>query len=495
MADITIVGLGPGSPTQISVGALQALRKAKHIYFRTAVHPIMPWLLRELDLSPADYTTFDSYYETSSSFDQVYRRILATLTAQVDTGNMVTYVVPGHPGVAETTVVKLVDWAKKEGKVVEIVPSMSCLEAVYIALGIDPTMGLTIGDAMDLPDLRPSKPILLTQVYNRFIASEVKLRLMDQLDDEHPVTVIRAAGIAEEEKIVTIPLYQLDTLPWLDHLTSVYVEVKDAPHPTSKSQDYPLDPLVEVMQRLRAPDGCPWDQVQTHGSLRRYLIEETYEVLEAIEQGQWDHVKEELGDVLLQVVFHAEIAAENQRFDINDVISTVTEKLIRRHPHVFGALEVEDAKEVSLNWEKIKKRERERTGEQYESILDGVPLGLPALTRAEKTQAKAARVGFQWKDISGAVAKVTEEWQELKEARMNDDPVAVHGELGDLLFALVNVARYLEVDPEMALREATQRFIKRFRYIEETAAKQGVELVDMSLQEMDELWDAAKQHQ
>jgi tetrapyrrole methylase family protein/MazG family protein len=495
MADITIVGLGPGSPAQISNGAVQALRKAEHIYFRTTVHPIMPWLLKELDLSPTDYTAFDSYYETSDSFEQVYQKIISTLTAQVYAGQAVTYVVPGHPGVAETTVTKLVNWAQEEGKLIEMVPSMSCLDAVYVALGVDPTMGLTIGDAMDIPDLRPGTPILLTQVYSRLIASDVKLKLMEQLDDEHPVTIIRAAGIPGEEKVVTIPLYQLDTLPWVDHLTSLYVEVKNTLKSDSKSHNYLLDFLVEVMQRLRAPEGCPWDQVQTHESLRRYLVEETYEVLEAIDQKQWEHVKEELGDVLLQVVFHAEIAAENQRFDINDVISTVTEKLIRRHPHVFGSLDVEDANEVSRNWEKIKKRERERSGNQYDSILDGVPLGLPALTQAEKIQAKAARVGFQWKDISGAMAKVMEELQELKDAWMNDDQVGIHGELGDLLFALVNVARYLDIDPEMALREATQRFIKRFRYIEEVAAKQGVELIDMSLQEMDELWNAAKQCQ
>ncbi|NMB45787.1 MAG: nucleoside triphosphate pyrophosphohydrolase [Firmicutes bacterium] len=497
MADIIIVGLGPGSPTQISLGALQALKSADHIYLRTAVHPVVPWLVKELNLSPTQYTAFDSYYETADSFDEVYQRILTTLTAKVYAGEKLTYCVPGHPGVAETTAAQLVDWAEREAKAVEIMPSMSCLDAVYAVLGIDPTMGVTIGDALDMPDLIPRNPMLLTQVYNRLIASDVKLRLMNQLHDEHPITVVRAAGIPGEERVATIPLYQLDTVPWLDHLTSVYVDPPDLPVSETDLQQtdhfYPLDPLVNVMQRLRAPDGCPWDQVQTHESLRRYLVEETYEVLEAIDQGRWDNVEEELGDVLLQVVFHAEIAAENGRFDINDVISTVTEKLIRRHPHVFGSIEVEDAEEVSRNWEKIKKRERERTGNEYTSLLDGVPLGLPALTQAEKTQAKAARIGFEWEDISGAIAKVKEEMKELKDAWKDNDQNAVDAELGDVLFALVNVARYLDVDPEMALREATRKFTTRFRYIEDTAAKQGRNLAEMSLQEMDELWDAAKQ--
>lgn len=497
MSDITIVGLGPGSPAQISIGALDALREANHIYFRTKVHPVIPWLIEELSLSPADYTTFDSIYETAQSFDQVYEEIVGILTAKVNEGGTVTYAVPGHPAVAETTVTQLLEWAKNTGKSIRVVPSMSCLDAVYSSLGIDPTMGLVVGDAFELEGSFAGRPLLLTQVYNRLIASDVKLKLMEQFDDEYPITVIRAAGIPGEERMVTIPLYQLDTLPWIDHLTSVYVpaqqeETQTAPGPESTKCAYPLDPLVEVMQRLRAPEGCPWDQVQTHESLRRYLVEETYEVLEAIDNADWEHVKEELGDVLLQVVFHAEIAAESRRFDINDVVAAVTEKLIRRHPHVFGNVHVENAAEVSFNWEKIKERERELLGAEYKSILDGVPKGLPALTRAEKIQAKAAKVGFEWEDVAGAMDKVLEELQELQEAWKKEDQAAVHAELGDLLFALVNVARYLDVDPEMALREATEKFIARFNYIEKSAAKQGRELADMNLEEMDELWNAAK---
>ena len=497
MSEITIVGLGPGSPDQISLGALDALREADHIYFRTKLHPIIPWLIEELGLSPSGYTTFDSIYETARSFDQVYSEIVRILTAQLHKGGSVTYAVPGHPTVAETSVAQLLEWAKGTGKSLRIIPSMSCLDAVYAALGIDPTAGLVIGDAFELDGYQSGRPLLLTQVYNRLIASDVKLRLMEQFDDEYPITVIRAAGVPGEEKIAAIPLYQLDTLPWIDHLTSVYVPEQpnhsQMPQgPSSASCAYPLDPLVEVMQRLRAPEGCPWDQMQTHESLRRYLVEETYEVLEAIDQGNWEHVKEELGDVLLQVVFHAEIAAENRRFDINDVIAAVTEKLIRRHPHVFGAVQVENAAEVSINWEKIKERERELIGEEFKSVLDGVPKGLPALTRAEKIQAKAAKVGFEWDEISGAMDKVLEELQELQAAWEKEDHSAVHLELGDLLFALVNVARYLDVDPEMALREATDKFIARFHYIEETAARQGRELADMDLEEMDQLWDAAK---
>jgi len=494
MTDITIVGLGPGSPDQISTGALDAIKKAQHLYLRTAVHPVLPWLIRELKLSAADFTTFDSFYEQAESFDEVYEKIFSTLTTAVNKGIKITYAVPGHPGVAETTVTQLVSWAQQKQKTLAVVPSMSCLDAVYMALGIDPTMGLVIADALDLPDIVPNRALLLTQVYSRLVASEVKLHLMEYLSDEHPITVIRGAGIPNEEIIVTIPLYQLDNLPWLDHLTSVYVDVNDCSHQSLGQTEcvYPLDPLVDVMKRLRAPDGCPWDQAQTNESLRRYLVEETYEVLEAIDERRWDKVEEELGDVLLQIVFHAEIAEENELFNINDVVSTVSEKLIRRHPHVFGSVEVEDAQEVSVNWEEIKKQERKATGDEYASILDGVPKGLPALTQAEKIQAKAARVGFEWSDVTGAMDKVREELEELREANENHGYEDIQAEMGDVFFALVNVARYLGVDPEMALRESTAKFIKRFHFIEDMAAKQGRNLAQMDLSEMDAIWNVAK---
>ena len=496
MTEITIVGLGPGSPSQISTGALAALRNAKHLYLRTMTHPVVPWLVAELNLASTDFTAFDSYYETADSFEEVYQQIFQTLTTELYAGKEIVYAVPGHPRVAETTVTQLVDWARQEQKTVSIVPSMSCLDAVYTALSIDPTIGLVIADALDLPEVLPGKPMLVTQVYNRLVASDVKLQLMEHLADEHPITVVRGAGMPGEERIVKIPLYRLDNLPWIDHLTSVYVEIDDQSLvdtiPEQAGCAYPLDPLVGVMQRLRAPDGCPWDYAQTNESLRRYLVEETYEVLEAIDEQEWDKVEEELGDVLLQVVFHAAIAAEHQWFDINDVIATVTQKLIRRHPHIFGDVEVKNAQEVTVNWEKIKQQERRELGQEYKSVLDGVPMGLPALTQAEKIQVKAARVGFEWADISGAIAKVKEELQELAEAQEHLDHANIQAEMGDVFFALVNVARYLGIDPEMALRATTRKFISRFHYIEETADQQGLELTTMDLDKMDQLWDAAK---
>jgi tetrapyrrole methylase family protein/MazG family protein len=252
----------------------------------------------------------------------------------------------------------------------------------------------------------------------------------------------------------------------------------------------PFDRLVDIMARLRAPEGCPWDREQDHQSLKPYLLEEAYELLEAVDHGDSGTVCAELGDVLLQVVFHAQVAAEAGSFDIGDVCDRISEKLIHRHPHVFGTVEVRDSDEVVDNWEVLKRAEAE-TGPR-ESALDGVPAGLPALQRAQKLQRKAARVGFDWPDIQGPLDKVTEELGELEAEREAGVPEKLAWEIGDLLFAVVNVARFLHVDAEDALRMACRRFDSRFRQVEQQAAGSGRSLSQMTLPEMDALWDAAK---
>jgi len=250
--------------------------------------------------------------------------------------------------------------------------------------------------------------------------------------------------------------------------------------------------LVDIMARLRGEGGCPWDREQTHESIKPYLIEETYEVLEAIDERAPDKLREELGDLLLQVVFHARMAEEAEAFDIGEVIATVAEKLRRRHPHVFGEVKAETAQEVLFNWEEIKRRERKAaTGKA--SALDGVPRELPALLRAHRLQEKASRVGFDWKEAEEVSRKVEEELGELQAAMRQRQPERMEAELGDLLFALVNLSRFIAVNPEEALRKTIARFIARFRYIEEALARQGVLLRDATLEQMDALWDEAKQ--
>ena len=253
-------------------------------------------------------------------------------------------------------------------------------------------------------------------------------------------------------------------------------------------KSYDCNDLVEIVRILRAPGGCPWDAEQTHRSMRRGFLEEACEVAEAIDEGSPDHLKEELGDVLLQVIFHAEIAREDGEFDLNDVADGICKKLIYRHPHVFGNVTVHSTGEVLSNWEDLKRREKGQASNA--DAVDAVARTLPALWRAEKVQKKAAKGGFDWDDISGAMDKLSEEADELRRALKGDgDPAE---ELGDLLFAAVNAARFLQVDPEDCLHAATDKFAARFRRVEEAAAAQGRQLEGMTLAEMDKLWNEVK---
>jgi len=263
--------------------------------------------------------------------------------------------------------------------------------------------------------------------------------------------------------------------------------------PLDRSAD-PFRRLVAIMARLRGEGGCPWDREQTHESLIPYIIEEAYEVKEAIEKNDIEGMREELGDLLLQIVFHAQLAREEGRFDIDDVLRTICEKLIHRHPHVFGEVEVASAAEVLHNWEQIKAEEKRERGKDP-SRLSGVPTHLPALLRAHRVQEKAARVGFDWDDIGGVFKKVREEIAELETAVANGRKESIRSEMGDLLFALVNLARFLDIQAELALHETIEKFIERFRYIERRAAEQNRDLDEMSLAEMDALWDEAKQRE
>ncbi len=251
-----------------------------------------------------------------------------------------------------------------------------------------------------------------------------------------------------------------------------------------------FDRLVEIIERLRAPGGCPWDAEQTHQSISSCMVEEAFEAVEAIQDNDMEHLKEELGDVLIQVVFHSAIAAENGNFKIEDVINGICDKLVYRHPHVFGEVEVADSAEVKKNWEMLKQQEKGK--EERESLLDGIPEVLPALLYARKMQTKAARVGFDWDDVRGAIAKMAEETDELLKEIENGNHDAIEDEIGDLLFSIVNVTRFCKVDPEAALRRTNRKFGRRFRRIEAEAASSGVSLADMSLAEMDAIWDQAK---
>lgn len=478
---INVVGLGPGDFGLITMESWEKISSAHHLKLRTAIHPTV----EELDKRGIKYTSYDSYYETGKDFNQVYTAIVKDLLKQAQTCGEIVYAVPGSPAVAERTVMLLREQAPEAGVTLNILPGMSFMEVLYQRLNIDPIDGLAILDACDAENiLAADAPLALvvTQVYDQMVASDLKLTLMEYYPEDFPVTFIRNLSL-EDEEIREIPLYELDRQKNIDHLTSIYLGKLPAGEKT-----FDLTPLQDIIARLRQPDGCPWDIVQTHESIRKNLIEETYEVLEAIDLKDRDLLCEELGDLLMQIVFHARMAEEANYFSMEDVIQGVVDKLIRRHPHVFGEVTLKDAAAVLDNWEKIKAVEKtERT-----SVLDGIPKDLPALMTAYKLQHKASKVGFDWSSIEPMWDKVHEEIDELKEAIAQKDKAAMEDELGDVFFALVNIARFLKLDPELALRSTNRKFTKRFHFIEAEIKAANKNFQDYSLAELDKIWEKAK---
>lgn len=478
---IKIIGLGPGSKEALTIGALEALKGASNIYLRTEKHPTVDYLKNNNIL----FKTYDNKYEEGESFDQVYSSIAEDLIEQHNRFNDIVYAVPGHPLVAEKSVSILLDLCEKKSIETEVIPAVSFVDALMESLKIDPIEGIKIIDAFDIRNQILDKRVgtIITQVYDKFIASEVKLSLMEYYKDDFQIYFVRAAGVKNLESIRRIPLYELDRQEDIDYLTSIYI-----PRDIDSTNDF-YD-LLDIMEKLRSNDGCPWDKEQTHDSLKKYLIEESYEVLEAIDEKDDDKLTEELGDVLLQIVFHAHIGKEEGFFNINDVIEKVCTKMINRHPHVFGNINADTSEEVLINWDKIKKKEQGL--KSYTDELRHVPKNLPALMRAEKVQKKAAKVGFDWDKVEDALDKVLEEYYEVKGVYKSKKMAKIVEEIGDLIFASVNVARFLDIDPEFALNYTIEKFIKRFAYIEEVAKSKSIDMANMTLEQMDILWEEAK---
>jgi tetrapyrrole methylase family protein/MazG family protein len=319
------------------------------------------------------------------------------------------------------------------------------------------------------------------QVYARRVASEVKLALLRWHPPEHPVQLVVHAGSPEDQRVLALPLRELDRNDLADHLTSLWVPAVGPLQPRSS-----LRTLEEIVARLRAPDGCPWDREQTHHTIKRNLLEETYELLEALDNEDAAAQTEELGDLLMQVFLHAQMAREAGEYDLGDVTASISNKLVRRHPHVFGDVQVSGAEEVLRNWDAIKKAE----GKGKRSVLEGLPAALSSLTMALALTRRAATASFTWPDAAGAWAKFEEELAEFRAAVGEADQKA---ELGDTLFALVNLGRMLGYDAEECLRAANARFRARFTAMEHLAAARGATLSALGLDELLRLWARASE--
>jgi tetrapyrrole methylase family protein/MazG family protein len=478
---IKVVGLGPGAKEALTLGTLDVLKNSSNIYLRTEKHPTVEYL-KSFNVQ---FETYDNMYDKADSFDEVYNSIAIDLIDKQKKFKDIVYAVPGHPLVAEKSVTILIKLCEENSIEVEVLTAVSFVDALMESLKIDPIEGIKIIDAFGIKDQILDKRVgtIITQVYDKFIASEVKLALMEYYNDDSEIYFVRAAGVKGVESIRKIPLFELDRQEDIDYLTSLYV-----PKNLEATKDF-FD-LLDIMDKLRSKDGCPWDREQTHESLKRYLIEESYEVLEAIDEKDDDKLIEELGDVLLQVVFHAQVGKEEGFFNISDVIKKICNKMIYRHPHVFGSLNVNTSQDVLVKWDELKRKEQGL--KSYTDELRHIAKNLPALMRAEKVQKKAAKVGFDWDKVEGALDKVLEEYNEVKNVYKGKNKAKTLEEIGDLIFASVNVARFLDIDPEFALNYTIEKFIKRFAYIEEIGKSKGLDMANMTLEQMDELWEEAK---
>jgi tetrapyrrole methylase family protein/MazG family protein len=479
---ITVLGLGAGDLEQLPLGVYKKLVKAQRLYVRTAEHPVLQELVNEGIL----FESFDAIYEKHDAFEAVYKEIVETLIALAQSDSLF-YAVPGHPLVAEQTVQWLVQ-AEKEGRIqLEIIGGQSFLDPIFNALRIDPIEGFQLldGTMFKRDDVQMSQHVLIAQVYDGYSASDVKLTLMEKYPADYPVTIVTAAG-SSEEVLRVVPLFELDRAAELNNLTTIYVP------PTSKQEDRLKEwsTFRDIIAVLRSPEGCPWDREQTHETLKKYLIEEVHEFLQAVNNQDDEGMIEELGDVLLQVFLHAQIGEDDGYFSLEDVLESISSKMIHRHPHVFGDVKVEGSDEVLRNWQQLKSAEK---GNQNKRILDGQERSESSLLTSYNFQKAAAKVGFDWPNADGAWLKFEEEWQEFKQEINEGTTESQIDELGDVLFTIVNVARFYGLSPEEAMIHANRKFKNRFHYVEDSVVQGKGDFSGYTLEELEAFWQQAKQ--
>ena len=476
------MGIGPSGPEYVTNHTLLEIARIPHRFLRTARHPSAHVV--------ADAVTFDEVYEAADTFDDVYLTILDRLVDAATAHGEILYAVPGSPLILERTVRMLLDDPRVECLVH---PAMSFLDIAYARLSIDPVeaaITLIDGHSFATAAAGHSGPLLVAHAHANWVLNDIKLAVEGAVGDE-PVVILSRLG-SPDESITTTTWAELDRTVVADHLTCLYIPRLGAPVAAEMVR---LHQLTRVLR-----EQCPWDQEQSHDSLVRYLVEETYEVVDALQALDANDATtdealvEELGDLLYQIEFHAIIAEQEGRFTMADVAQGVHDKLVRRHPHVFppgggdgDRVVADDAATVKANWDDIKKKEKGRTG-----AFDGLAHSQPALAYAEAVQQRAAKVGFDWPNVDGALPKIAEEAGELRVAADGGDKARTHDELGDLLFAVVNVARHLGVEPETALRAATVKFRRRFEQVEELARERAIDMKTAGLEALDALWNQVK---
>ena len=486
---VVVAGLGPGGADLLLPAARAVIvgTAPERRFVRTRRHPAVD----DLAGDGVEFVSCDDLYDSADRIDDVYVAIADRLLTAAGGGD-VCFAVPGSPAVGERSVALL---RERLGKRLVLVPGLSFLDLAWLRLGVDPTAG-TGARAVDgkaLPTALPAGPLLVSHCHSRLVLSDVKLALLERLPGEAPVTVLARLGLPDEA-VTTVPLEDLDRVIEPDHLTSVFVELP----PGGPGEAW--ERLVALIERLRAPGGCPWDAEQTHHTLARHLIEEAYEVIEAIEAlpasapapgpepvpaGAYEHLEEELGDLACQVIFHSTFAREAGAFTVTEVLSGIHDKLVRRHPHVFGDVAVSGAADVVANWEVIKREEKGRT-----SLMDGVSRHLPSLLYAHKLYRKAASAGLTFGTADEALSRADAALRGLAAGAQADDGAAeAERRLGEALAAVVYLARLAGVDGESALRGWAGRFKERFERLEALAAERGEKVESIPPQDVATLWE------
>ena len=471
MKPITVVSLGPGSRDYLTLGTVSAIKSAEKVILRTRIRCDAANYLSEIGVQ---FETLDFLHEACEDFEELTARA-ADYLVQAAEAQEICYAV--FDASADETVTAL-----RKAAAIRVLPGVS-LSAPFLAAA--PAQGkIEIQTASSLEITSLQNPLLILECDSKMLMGECKLQLLDWYDPDQPVLFFPPSDCAQRS-YVEIPLSDLDRQKKYDHTCAALLP----PVELTVRKRYDFYDLVRVMAILRGENGCPWDKEQTHETLRKYLIEEAYETAAAIDEGDWDHVADELGDVLLQVVFQANIGRQYGTLELSDITTHICRKMIARHRHIFGSDHCETAEDVVENWEKIKKEERGFTTQS--DVLRGVSPGLPPLMRAAKVQKKARDVGFDWNDPRDALNKVREEADEVQ-LELDTNGSHLEMELGDLFFACVNAARLAGVDAEGALQKATEKFISRFSVMENAIFRDGKRFQDLTLSEMDVYWEGSK---
>jgi len=472
MNKVTILGLGPDDINFLTVKANELLQSGRRIVFRTNICAAAEYLAKK----NVRTESCDFIYETADDFDALDKAIAEHIISLAKEDDIL-YAVPGS-GIYGDGSVDLICSMYDNTEIVAGVSTGEFMLSKHMPQGISEGIAKIPASVLSDAAINTRLPMIITSLDDQYTLTEIKIVLSEKYSDEHPVTLINEDGKKD------IMLFEIDRGHNVSHTSILYIP------PKKNDEKYDLYDLLKIFRKLRSPGGCPWDREQDHQSLKRYLIEECAEVLDAIDKNDMDELMDELGDILLQVMFHSVIAEERGDFDIYSVIENLSRKLIVRHPHVFGTVDVKNSDEVLQNWDEIKKKQRNSKSEA--EIMKKYPKNLNALIRAQKVQERAAKVGFDWDSREGVIDKVREELEEVIFEYKQNNEQKLREELGDLLFAVVNVCRMYDMLSEFVLNESTNKFINRFETMENDIKAENLSFEELSLEQMDIFWENAK---